>query len=67
MAAWKILLGLAGVLVVFAAGVTLADLDLSPWVLAGVLAFVVVSLFVSLRSYRLGQQIGTSLAEDEDE
>lgn len=66
METWKLLLlataGLVGVGIV----ASVVDLDPSPGLLVGAAIFVLVSAFVTIRSYRLGQRIGTQLADDEE-
>lgn len=69
METWKLLLGLAGVLIAFSILATAANVSLSsPWVIGlFVLAIVVSVLFyvVSRYGYQLGRQIGESMKEDE--
>ncbi|MFB6137997.1 MAG: hypothetical protein ABEJ42_06620 [Halobacteriaceae archaeon] len=67
METWKLLLGAAGVLVVFGAIVSVAAPDVSPPVLVGALLLLAVGAALTVRSYRFGRQIGNRMAERRDE
>lgn len=67
METWKLLLGVAALLAMFTAIVSLGGPDLSLPVLIGIFVLLLIGLAITIRSYRFGQRIGSRMAEDRDE